>query len=910
MGQAETRTYAFGPFVLDPAERRLLRDGSPVQLTPKAFALLVLLVEHAGSAISKDQILEALWPGRFVIEANLTKHIWMLRRALGENDDRYIETIPKLGYRFAAAVERIAADANSTRHERRAAAEPIGKVKAAAARGITHLGKPPLLAAGLLAVLGVFLFTFVELRHDPSIVGSRSQAATVALTDPTDLSPARDTSWIGPAVQEMLGTSLSLGSRLRAAPRELVSEAARGLPVPQAGGYGPSSLVALKRRLGTDYVISGSYFVAPDQTVRLDFVIQDVRNQMNLGTVTETGRLTALPALTARIGDGLYRALSGNGGDRIDMAQAGALAPPTSEAMRHMGLGLAALRNSNAARARDEFLAAIVNAPDYALAYADLSRAWLDLGYRSKGLAAAEQAVAKSDGLPQPIRLQIALERSEAAFDWPAAIASLGSLVALDPANPEYRLRQVEFLTEAGKLNDAQLALTKLHDLGGPNWTDARVEIAAARLANAREDTPAIIAHATHALELARAHDAPGQAAEAEEILGSAKTAANPRLAAAYLTQALADYRTVGNPRGEAGLYRELGILFSDSEPAKAREFYTRSLALSQSIGDENGIAAAEADIGTVLWAEGDRDGSESAVREVLEIRRETNDAKGQAWALTALGVEQTDESASDAAIDNFRKAIALDQTAGATNHVAFTLYSLSDTLRLRGKLAEAANACAEAQAANASLVDAELRGQADFECALIALDRSNLDATRAGLARAWAWASQHADTLTLANVQLTLGQIEMSRHNWPSAITRIHRASQLFTQSDIVTGQALTSSLLALCEQATGRTVQAATDDARAKALRGRINARQEAIMTDIALAQYLGRTGQRGQALATLNALAADAKRRQWLSWAFEAKLAAIEFMPPAAAGRARSELADQARQSGFLWVARRLA
>lgn len=908
MGHAETRTFAFGPFLLVPAERRLLRNDSPVQLTPKAFALLVLLVENAGSALSKDQIIECLWPGRFVIEANLTKHIWMLRRALGEDEERYIETVPKLGYRFAAVVERIDAGANLTCQEWAPAAQPVGAAKLAALSRI-RLGKAAWFLAALLAAgVGTLLLSLVRSR-DASSADSRSQAATVALADPTDLSPARDTSWIGPAVQEMLGTSLSLASRLRPVPRELVSEATRGLPEPQAGGYGPSSLVALKRRLGTDYVVSGSYFVAADQTVRLDFVIQDARNHVNLGAVTESGRLTDLPALTTRVGDGLYRALAGTGIGRIDLAGAGALAPPTSEAMKHMGLGLAALHISNAARARDEFLAAIVNAPDYALAYADLSRAWLDLGYRSKGLAAAEQAVAKSDGLPQPVRLQIALERSEAAFDWPAAITSLGSLVALDPVNPEYHLRLVEVLTEAGRINDAQLALTRLRNLGGPTWTDARVEIAAARLAGAREDTPACVAHATRALELARAHDTPGQAAEAEAILGSAKTATNPQVAAPHLMQALADYRTVGNPRGEAGVYRQLGILFSDSDPAKGREFYTKSLALSQSIGDENGIAAAEADIGTVLWAEGDRDGAESAVRQVLQIRRETNDLKGQAWALTALAVEQTDEAASDTAIDNFRKAIALDQAAGSTSHVAFTLYSLSDTLRLRGKLAEAADTCAQAQAANASIVDAELRGQADFECALIALDRGDLAATQAGLARAGAWAKQHADTLTVANVELTFGQIEMSRRNWPAAVGRINRASQLFTHSDIVTGQALTSSLLALCEQATGRAMQSAGDAGRARALRRRMNEREEAMMTDIALAQYIGRTGQRSQALATLNALAADAQRRQWLSWTLEARLAAVEFMPAAAAAHERNELAARARKSGFLWVVRRL-
>jgi DNA-binding winged helix-turn-helix (wHTH) protein/tetratricopeptide (TPR) repeat protein len=909
MGQAETRTYSFGPFVLVPAERRLLQGASPVQLTPKAFALLVLLVENAGRVLSKDYIIEHLWPGRFVIEANLTKHVWMLRRALGSDEERYIETVPKLGYRFAAPVESVAAEANETRQTRNAATEPAQSDPAVAPSRIRLLRPAWLVGGALAGILGLILIALIQLRYIPPNDNSPQQGATVALTDPTDLSPTRDTGWIGPAVEELLGTNLSLGSGLRAVPRELVNQATSGLPVPQAGGYGPLSLIALKRRLGADYVVSGSYFVRGDQTVRLDFVIQDVRNDTTLGTVTETGKLTDLPTVSTRIGDDLYQVLARKQVVRTGITAVAALAPPTSEAMRHMGLGFQALRRSDANRARDEFMDTLVNAPDYALAYAELSRAWLDLGYRAKALAAAEQAVANSEGLPQKVRLQIQVQRAQAASDWPAAIAGLGSLVALDPTNPEYRLQLVNVLIDAGKLNDALLALTKLRNLGGQTWTDARVENAAARLANARDDTAATVAHAVRGLELARAHDAPAQAAEAEEVLGSAKTATDPRAAASHLMQAVSDYRAVGNPRGEAAVYRELGILFSDSDPAKARDLYTKSLALSQSIGDEDGTAAAEADIGIVLWDQGDRDGSEAAVRKVLAIRKEIGDQRGQAWALTALAVEQTDEAASDEAVDNFRKAIALDQAVAANGHVAFTLFSLSDVLRLRGNLAAAADTCARAQAINATLPDPGLRGQADLECALIALDRGDLAATGAGIGQAAGWAGRHGDVYTVANAGLTLGQIEIGRRQWALAARHLDQANQVATRSGIVSGQALAAGLLALCDQALGRTAEADVDADRAKVLRSRMNERQEAMTTDIALAQYLGRTGQRGEALAALNALAADAQRRQWLSWAFEARLAAIEFMPPAAATRARSQLAAQARQAGFLWVVRRL-
>ena len=98
--------YQFGPFCLDPAERRLLRENQTVSLSPKGFDLLVLLVENHDRLVTKNQILESVWTGSFVEESNLTVCISAIRRALGDRDDglSYIETVPKAGYRFVAPV--------------------------------------------------------------------------------------------------------------------------------------------------------------------------------------------------------------------------------------------------------------------------------------------------------------------------------------------------------------------------------------------------------------------------------------------------------------------------------------------------------------------------------------------------------------------------------------------------------------------------------------------------------------------------------------------------------------------------------------------------------------------------------------------------------------------------------------
>ena len=100
--------FTFGDFRLDVGEARLTHRGRVIALAPKAFSMLVLLVEHAGELIQKEDILRVLWPDSFVEEANLTVHISALRKALAtEDNEQFIETVPKRGYRFSAPVSTI-----------------------------------------------------------------------------------------------------------------------------------------------------------------------------------------------------------------------------------------------------------------------------------------------------------------------------------------------------------------------------------------------------------------------------------------------------------------------------------------------------------------------------------------------------------------------------------------------------------------------------------------------------------------------------------------------------------------------------------------------------------------------------------------------------------------------------------
>ena len=97
--------FQFGPFLLDTRQRRLLKDGTDrtlVSVAPKGIDLLIFMVERHGQIVTKDDLIQNIWPDSFVEEANLSQNIFLLRKALGEKaqENRYIATVPGRGYRF------------------------------------------------------------------------------------------------------------------------------------------------------------------------------------------------------------------------------------------------------------------------------------------------------------------------------------------------------------------------------------------------------------------------------------------------------------------------------------------------------------------------------------------------------------------------------------------------------------------------------------------------------------------------------------------------------------------------------------------------------------------------------------------------------------------------------------------
>jgi len=129
MSKQINHIYELGEFHLETAERLLLRQGKPISLTPKAFETLLVLVRSGGHVVEKDELMKRVWADSFVEESNLARNVWALRKALGDDNGEhsYIETVPKLGYRFVAPVTELADEETGVLIRRRVRARIVSE---------------------------------------------------------------------------------------------------------------------------------------------------------------------------------------------------------------------------------------------------------------------------------------------------------------------------------------------------------------------------------------------------------------------------------------------------------------------------------------------------------------------------------------------------------------------------------------------------------------------------------------------------------------------------------------------------------------------------------------------------------------------------------------------------------------
>ena len=887
-----------------------------VTLTPKVFDTLVILVEQAGHVVSKDELMKRLWPRGYVEESNLTKNIWMIRRALNdsEGDAGLIETVPKIGYRFAAPVTRSAPQV--------ALPEVVGPLAPQPPATGRPADSPPLwmrrpgvfvaaLAASLLA-LGMLW----QLRSRGFPAGEHT-GRTVAFVGFSNLSNNAKDAWLAPALTEMLGVELSAATDIEVQPDELVRAASSDLRAPGAGGYAAGTLQRLRQRLDADYVISGSYLVngsTEDAPLRVDIALQDARNGTLVASVSTESALPELMSLVTRAGATLRSKLGDTSltGDRL--AEVASLQPPTVDVARHVGFALDALRAYDPARAHDEIMQAIAEAPGYAPAYTILAQAWSDLGYHEKSRVAAEQAAHWAAKLPEEQRLHAQAVVYSARGEPKEAARTWLLLVKLHPSGVEYRLRAIQAQLAASDTTGAEESLRQLRQLTAAAG-DPRVQLAAARIASAHDDMKAESEFASLALRQALLHEAPGLVADARLELGWARERLGDVQAARHaFEEAVSGYRSMRNPRGEAAARAELatGPLSDLHLQQQAREELQRALTLDQSIDNKAGMTRLYSSLCSTLWEQGDRDGALTAAQKGLLLAQDTGDVRMQEWMLRAEANVAADDAATDEVVSKFREVVALDQRSANAGGHSWSLASLADIERLRGELAAAHTLCTQALAEAATLSDTQFAVYSGFHCANVDMDRGDASAARAELQKLIHPQSSGGEPMYLDNARTLLAQLDMDAGDCSAASQLLRQAARGFATAEVLTGEATAQALLALCAQSLGDTKERDLAAARARELRRSMTSLQEIYGVDIALAQLPQPAGENANQVERLTQIAAAAQDRHWVSWSLEAQLAAWEVQRRSdakAALRLQREMETTAEKYGFGRIVNRL-
>ena len=235
MPLVEKEIYRFDRFVLDPVERILLCDETPVSLTRKAFDTLICLVRNQGRMVTKDELLRQIWPDTFVEEINLAVNISTIRKALGESPQecRFIATVPGHGYRFVAEVRNLPSENGN--EKRPDIAEDSTIIRANGNYGISGSGDTAVVApvkqnllrlaplvslALLVAVLSAGYFW----RREKETKASTPGEASIAVLPFTDLSPNQDQQYFTDGLAEELITDLAQVPGLRVVARSSAFE--------------------------------------------------------------------------------------------------------------------------------------------------------------------------------------------------------------------------------------------------------------------------------------------------------------------------------------------------------------------------------------------------------------------------------------------------------------------------------------------------------------------------------------------------------------------------------------------------------------------------------------------------------------------------------------------------------------
>jgi DNA-binding winged helix-turn-helix (wHTH) protein/TolB-like protein len=389
MTASRHRSYVFGAFRLDPAEKVLFQQDRPIPLTPKALDTLLALVERHGRLVTKEDLLRIVWPDTFVEENNLAQNISLLRRVLGEDlgGRELIETVPKRGYRFVGAVEERADDRSDA--VAAPAAEPIAQLASGQFSPPEPTRTPPRLRRAAIGILIAAVSVTVVLRarprtgqrplettsgSTPAAARSSTEVTRIAVLPFVNLGSADDEYFVAGMTEEITGRLASLRRLAVPSSTTVTQYDRRGKSVGRIGAD-----------LGVTYVLEGSVRsarIAAGRRVRITPKLIRVADDTAVWTQPYDASLSDLFGVQADIAYQVAGALQ-VALEARERRQVEARATADTDAYLAYLRGITASHQgwsdtSNQARARADLEHAVARDPRFALAWSWLARVYAE----------------------------------------------------------------------------------------------------------------------------------------------------------------------------------------------------------------------------------------------------------------------------------------------------------------------------------------------------------------------------------------------------------------------------------------------------------------------------------------------------------------------------------------------------
>lgn len=464
--------YEFGKFVLDPRERTLLADGIAIHLRAKEFDTLLLLVEHNGHLLTKEQMMAALWQDSFVEESNLARQISQLRKIFNTDEEQFIETLPKHGYRFTAELRRtivepedeIILEKRTVKRvtfglENEFEPEPERLELPRARRAIFTVPRLAVLLIGVLGLVGVASVWFWNQRMRPA----SAQINTVAVLPLRSLNGDEDHKALGLGLTDALITKLASTRRFIVRPTNAVAPFANNADPVETG-----------RRLNVDAVLEGTIQEA-DGRLRVNARLFKTATGEQIWAERfeqpSAGIFALQDALSANIAKTLDFELSKSDSDR--MLHRGTESVEAYEKYLRGRFYQSQNTPDGLTRSIALFQQAAALDPNFAEAHAGIADANLILfnfGLRpaAETIPTARQAVNRALQLNAELSnayTSLALIQFLGDRNWAGAEKSLQRAIELDPNNSDAFLRYGYFLTNFGRFDDALEKLSKAREL-------------------------------------------------------------------------------------------------------------------------------------------------------------------------------------------------------------------------------------------------------------------------------------------------------------------------------------------------------------------------------------------------------------------------------------------------------------